>query len=364
MAATNDGRVDAAFLPYRRAAKYVKARLEDGGREAPLIGIICGTGLSGLSKALTDTISIPYGDIPGFPSHCSVSGHTGELVVGNLAGQVPTLALRGRFHSYEGYDMTTVALPVRMMRCLGVKFVIVTNAAGGLDTSYDVGDVVSIMDHFALPMLAGKNPLLGPNDDELGPRFPPSSNTYDPTHQDIVIKAATNLGFTDFIRTNGLYCFVSGPMYESKAECKFLASIGGSAVGMSTVPEIIAAHHCGMKVLCLSLITNKVIFTGDEGPAANHEEVLDAGKKRADQIQKLVEEIVKILKESGKLDEIEELPPVNLDAEAKDDNSTKGVTLCPYHMAMGIVRAPLHCLLMGAALLGVGAIVGSKAWKR
>lgn len=122
------------------------------------------------------------------------------------------------------------------------------------------------MDHFALPMLAGKNPLVGPNDDELGPRFPPSSNTYDPANQDLVVKAASNLGFRDFIRKDGLYCFVSGPMYESRSECKFLSSIGGSAVGMSTVPEIIAAHASGMKVLCLSLITNKVIITGDEDP--------------------------------------------------------------------------------------------------
>lgn len=160
-------RIDADFLPYRRAAKYVKSRLDGTDRPAPIIGIICGSGLSGLSKTLSDPLSIRYGDIPGFPAHCSVPGHAGELVVGNLAGH-PTLCMRGRFHSYEGHDMTTVALPVRMMRCLGVKFLIVTNAAGGLDTSYNVGDVVSITDHFALPMLAGKNPLIGPNDDELG----------------------------------------------------------------------------------------------------------------------------------------------------------------------------------------------------
>lgn len=151
-------------------------------------------------------------------------------------------------------------------------------------------------------------------------------------------------------------------MYESKSEVSFLASIGGSAVGMSTVPEIIAAHHCGMKVMCLSLITNKVIFTGDEGPAASHEEVLDAVGKRAVQVQALVQEIVKILNESGSLDKMTDLPPVNLDAKAKKGGT--GITLCPYHMAMSVINAPLHCLLMGTALLGIGAIVGSKSLMR
>lgn len=349
------------FLSYRQAAKYVKTRLDSTGRDAPIIGIICGSGLSGLSKALTDPLAIQYGDIPGFPAHCSVAGHAGELVVGNLAGSIPALCLRGRFHSYEGHDMKTVALPVRMMRCLGVRFVIVTNAAGGLDPSYNVGDVVSIMDHFALPMLAGKNPLVGPNDDELGPRFPPSSNTYDPANQDLVLKAAKNLGFRDFIRKDGLYCFVSGPMYESRSECKFLSSIGGSAVGMSTVPEIIAAHASGMKVLCLSLITNKVIITGNEGPAASHEEVLEAVEKRAVQVQGLVQEIVKILNESGALGKLPDLPPVNLDAKASKKGA--GFTLCPYHMVKGILDAPLHCLLLGGAMLGIGALVGSRALK-
>ena len=179
-----------------------------------------------------------------------------------------------------------------------------------------------------------------------------------------MVKAATNLGFTDFVRKNGLYCFVSGPMYESKAECKFLASIGGSAVGMSTVPEIIAAHHCGMKVLCLSLITNKVIFTGDEGPAASHEEVLNSVEKRAVQVQSLVQEIVKILSDSGTLEKMDDLPPVNLNAMARKENASASMTLCPYHLAVRAIRAPLHCLVMGSALLVICAVVGSKSLMR
>ena len=261
--------------------------------------------------------------------------------------------------------MNTVALPVRMMRCLGVKFLIVTNAAGGLDPSYNVGDVVSIMDYFALPMLSGKNPLIGPNDDELGPRFPPASNTFDAANQETVLKASDNLGFQDFVRKDGVYCFVSGPMYESKSECKFLSSIGGSAVGMSSVPEIISAHHCGLSVICLSLITNKVVITGDEGPPASHEEVLDAVDKRAVQMTLLVQEIVKMLDESGTLANIPDLPPVNLDDVAATEVAVaskpkSSLTLCPYHMAMGIINAPLHCILMGTALLGIGALLGSR----
>ena len=230
--------------------------------------------------------------IPGFPEP-SVAGHAGEMVFGKLEG-LNAVCLRGRFHGYEGHDMKTIVLPVRVMRCLGVKFLIVTNAAGGLNPSYSVGDVICVMDHLALPMLSGAmNPLIGPNDAELGPRFPPTSNCYDSKLQELVLSSAKSLGMESFIRENGTYCFVSGPQYESKAECRFLRSTGGDCVGMSTIPEVVAAHHCGMKVLCLSLVTNKVIMSGDEGPAASHQEVLDAVNARSIQMQSLVKGIVR-----------------------------------------------------------------------
>lgn len=346
--------MDPSFIPYRRAAKYLKARLANDDRESPEIGIICGSGLSGLSHSMTEHMSIKYGDIPGFPAQCSVPGHKGELVFGNLSGDIPTVCLRGRFHSYEGHDMGTVALPVRVMRCLGVKFLIVTNAAGGLDATYNVGDVVSIMDHFALPMLAGKNPLIGPNDDELGPRFPPSSNTYDQKNQAVFLEAAVNLGFENFVRKDGLYCFVSGPMYESKAECNFFSSINGSAVGMSTVPETITAHHCGMKVMCLSLITNKVIRKGDEGPAASHEEVLEAVEKRAEQMQDLVKEIVNILRKNGTLSRMKELPPVDLDTK---ESGLFGINVSPLRTSM---NAPIRYKVASAAIVAVVAVLVSR----
>lgn len=222
-----------------------------------------------------------------------MAGHAGEMVFGKLEG-INTVCLRGRFHGYEGHDMKTVVLPVRVMRCMGVKFLIVTNAAGGLNPDYNVGDVVCIMDHLALPLLTGSmNPLIGPNDAELGPRFPPTSNCYDQKLQELVVASAKSLEMDSFVRKDGIYCFVSGPQYESKAECRFLRSNGGDCVGMSTIPEVVAGHHCGMKVLCLSLVTNKVIVSGDEGPAASHQEVLDAVNTRSIQIQTLVKGIIR-----------------------------------------------------------------------
>ena len=344
----------SAFSSYRQAASFLKTTLEAINFPFPTIGIICGSGLSGLSKTLTNATTIKYGDIPGFPSHTTVAGHKGEIVIGFLNENVPAICFRGRFHSYEGHDMNTVALPVRIMRCIGVKLLIVTNAAGGLNPSYNVGDVVNVMDYFALPMLAGKNPLVGPNDDDMGPRFPPVSNAFDPELQELVLKSAKGLGIDQFVRKDGTYCFVSGPMYESKAECRFLRSVGGDSVGMSTVPEIVAAHHSGMKVVCLSLITNKVVIKGDEGPPASHEEVLDAVNTRSEQVQSLVKEIVKELKISGLLDTLPELSEISLDMLPEKKSSLK---LCPYTLVTSI---PMHCWVMGFAAVAFGATMCKK----
>lgn len=288
--------MDPSFVPYRAAASYLHNRLRVAGLPLPQVGIICGSGLSELSQALEGlTLSVDYGSIPGFPNKCTVAGHKGEVVFGLLSG-VPTICFRGRFHSYEGHDMKTVVLPVYVMRCLSVRILIVTNAAGGLNPEYNVGDVCCVDDHLAIPQLAGKNPLIGPNDDELGPRFPATSNAYFEPLRLAAGQASKELGF-DFVRPEGsCYCFVSGPMYESRAECRFLRSLGGDMVGMSTIPEVVAAHHCDMKVLCLSLITNKVIMEGHEGPVASHQEVLEAVEKRSTQMQALVKQIVLVVK--------------------------------------------------------------------
>lgn len=200
---------DPSFIPYRLAGAYLTKELQKAGMESPSVGIICGSGLSGLSNCLQEpTLTISYGSIPGFPSHCTVPGHHGEVVFGMLS-DVPTICFRGRFHSYEGHDMKVTALPVYVMRCLNVRVCIVTNAAGGLNPHYQVGDVITVSDHLAIPQLAGKNPLVGPNDDELGPRFPATSNAYPDDLRLCAKQAADRLGF-DFVRTQGVYCFVSG----------------------------------------------------------------------------------------------------------------------------------------------------------
>ncbi len=345
---------ETTFSSYREAAAFLKGILETHNFKRPTIGIICGSGLSGLSKTLSKSITVKYGSIPGFPSHTTVAGHKGEIVFGLLNDEVSAMCFRGRFHSYEGHDMNTVALPVRIMRCLNVKLLIVTNAAGGLNPSYNVGDIVNVMDYFALPMLAGKNPLVGPNDDELGPRFPPVSNAFDPHLQNVVSKASESLGISEFLRENGTYCFVSGPMYESRSECKFLRSIGGDSVGMSTVPEIVAAHHSGMKVVCLSLITNKVVIQGDEGPPASHEEVLDAVNTRSEQVQALVKEIVKELSTSGVLEELPDMSEISQDITREKKRSSW--TFCPYTLLTSI---PLHWT-MGFAGIALGATMCKK----
>lgn len=338
--------MDESFIPYRLAAAFIKQKLEDSGQPQPTIGVICGSGLSGLSSALEgDTLTIKYGEIPGFPAHCTVVGHKGEVVFGMLSG-VPTMCFRGRFHSYEGHDMKTVVLPVLVMRCLCVKMLLVTNAAGGLNPEYNVGDVCCISDYVALPQLAGKNPLVGINDDELGPRFPPTSNAFPDNLREAAAQAAKDLNMS-FVRPSGsCYCFVSGPMYESRAECKLLRSVGGDAVGMSTIPEVLTAHYGGMKVLGLSLITNKVIIEGDEGPAASHAEVLEAVGKRANQMQGLVQQIVKILNQDI-IPGLPDLPPVNLEV--------------PKPMFWGL---PVKKLVTAVALVAVGAMLGSKMAKR
>lgn len=276
--------------------------------------------------------------------------------------------------------MNTVVLPVQVMRCLGVRLVLVTNAAGGLKDEFQVGDVAVIRDHIALPLLAGKNPLVGPNDDELGPRFPPTSNLYDVALQDIVVDAAKELEFDQYLHLNGTYAFVSGPQYESKSECAMLRMLGADAVGMSTVPEILAAHHSGMAVLCLSLITNKVVYFDDtNGEAdtnkaehANHEEVLAAVKGRGEQMVQLVGQIVKKCGEDY-LPMLEDLKPICLDTKGRvlggdieedEKKSNSGFSSCPYHMMKNVLNAPIYYLLMGGAVFAAGAALGAKISKR
>jgi purine-nucleoside phosphorylase len=216
---------------------------------------------------------IPFDDIPYFPVS-TVSGHSGRLVIGQLEGKT-VLAMQGRAHYYEGYAMAQVTLPIRVMQELGVKLLIVTNAAGGLNPDWQAGDLMLITDHINLIGMAGLNPLRGPNLAAFGPRFPDMSEAYDLELQKIAREAAVEEGL---VLREGVYTGLAGPNFETPAELRFLRSIGTDAVGMSTVAEVTVACHGGVRVLGLSSISNIVVYDPSLGEAASHEEVLEAGK--------------------------------------------------------------------------------------
>ena len=225
---------------------------------------------------------VPYADIPGFP-RAGVEGHANRLVLGNLAGQ-PVAAMQGRAHFYEGYSAQELAFPVRVLAALGVGTLVVSNAAGGLNPHFEAGDLMLIRDHIFLPGLAGQNPLRGPNDDGLGPRFPDMTDAYDAGLRQIARSTAVEQGL---VIREGIYVMVSGPSYETPAECRFLRGIGADAVGMSTCPEVVAARHLGLRVLGISLITNVL-----NGQPVSHEEVLATASEAAERFCRLVETVV------------------------------------------------------------------------
>lgn len=251
----------------------------------PVLAIICGSGLGGLADKLEDSVTFNYQDIPQFPTS-TVQGHAGKLVFGRLMGH-DCVCMQGRFHFYEGYNIHTVSYPVRVFSLLGVKTLIVTNAAGGLNDSYNVGDIMIIKDHINMPGFAGQNPLCGPNDERFGVRFPCMSDAYDRELRSKLRCAAEAMGAAHFLR-EGVYCMLAGPSYETIAECKLLQKLGADAVGMSTVPEVLVARHCGLRVLGLSLITNKVITDYNSEEKANHEEVLQTTQRQTKLLQDLV----------------------------------------------------------------------------
>ncbi|KAB0796708.1 hypothetical protein PPYR_10769 [Photinus pyralis] len=255
----------------------------------PRIGIICGSGMGSLAEALSNPIKFPYEDIPNFPVS-TVEGHAGQLVFGRLSG-VPVMCMQGRFHYYEGYPLWKCAMPVRVMKMVGVTHLIATNAAGGLNKTYKVGDIMLVKDHINMMGFAGNNPLQGPNEARFGPRFPPMNTAYD---KQLVRKAkeiAALEGLGDLVH-DGVYTCLGGPSFETVAELKMLGMLGVDAVGMSTVHEVITARHCNMSVFAFSLITNMCITDYDCGDEANHCEVLDVGKLREADLRHFVSKIV------------------------------------------------------------------------
>ena len=255
----------------------------------PRVGLILGSGLAPLADQVTQPVVIPYSDIPHFPVS-TVEGHPGELVLGWLEDW-PVIVMRGRCHYYEGYTMQRVTFPIRVMWALAVKYLIVTNAAGGLNPSFRPGDLMLIMDHIGLANMVGLNPLHGPNDPEIGPRFPDMSQVYDPALRELALEAAADLGIT---LQQGVYIMLSGPSYETPADLRFLRLIGADAVGMSTVPEATVAHHAGIRVLGVSGISN-VANLEPSAAEVTHEEVLEAGEALVAKLGPLVKEVLRRL---------------------------------------------------------------------
>ncbi|XP_026169852.1 purine nucleoside phosphorylase-like [Mastacembelus armatus] len=255
----------------------------------PTLGIVCGSGLGGLAEMIKDQQVFKYRDIPNFPQS-TVHGHTGQLVFGTLKGK-PCVCMQGRFHLYEGYPVQKITLPIRVFKLMGVETLILTNAAGGLNQDYKVGDVMIMKDHINMPGFAGTNPLAGPNDDRFGVRFPCMSDAYDRELRQLAHDVAGELGYSDFMK-EGVYCVLGGPSYETIAECRMLQSLGADAVGMSTVHEVIVARHAGIRCFALSLISNRAVMDYDSQEKANHEEVLETSRLRAKQMEKLVSTMV------------------------------------------------------------------------
>ncbi|RFU67776.1 purine-nucleoside phosphorylase [Peribacillus saganii] len=262
-----------------KAAAFIEGKLE----AKPEIGLILGSGLGVLADEIENPIKIAYQDIPEFPVS-TVEGHAGQLVLGTLSGK-NVVAMQGRFHFYEGYSMDKVTFPVRVMKMIGVEKLIVTNAAGGVNEDFSAGDLMLITDHINN---TGTNPLIGPNEERFGPRFPDMSEAYNKELGEKAREAAMKLGI---ILKEGIYVGNSGPTYETPAEVRLARVLGGDAVGMSTVPEVIVARHSGMKVLGISCITNMAAGILDQ--PLSHEEVIETTEKVKHSFLGLIKEIVK-----------------------------------------------------------------------
>ena len=254
----------------------------------PRIGLILGSGLNSLADSVRNADIIPFADLPNWPVS-TVHGHSGRLVIGDLEGQ-PVFVMQGRVHFYEGYSMSQITLPVRVMLRLGLEMMIVTNAAGGINPEFEPGDVMLINDNLNFVGMAGANPLMGPNIDELGPRFPDMSQSYD---RDLMAVARKVSADEKIPLREGVYCALSGPSFESPADLRFLRAVGADAVGMSTAPEVIVARHGGMRVLGLSGISNKANLDGST--ITTHEEVIEAGKVITPKIETIVRGVLRSL---------------------------------------------------------------------
>jgi purine-nucleoside phosphorylase len=268
----------------REVTAVVRSRIKNN----PRVGLILGSGLNSLADSVENAQIIPFGDLPHWPVS-TVMGHSGQLVTGNLEGQ-PVFVLQGRVHYYEGYSMSQVTLPVRVMQLLKIEILIVTNAAGGINPAFAPGDVMLITDHLNLAGMSGLNPLIGPNLDEIGPRFPDMSQAYDRPLAELARQAAREAGIT---LREGVYAGLSGPSFETPADLRFLRVAGADSVGMSTVPEVTVGRHGGMRVLGFSGISNKANLDGST--VTTHEEVMEAGRVITPRMEKIIRGVLRSL---------------------------------------------------------------------
>lgn len=280
-------------MNYNETADYLKGRILAVGKTLPETVIVLGSGLGKLGESIENPLIIPYGEIPHFKVSTAV-GHKGNLIVGELAGsgqQVagsrPTatvMAMQGRFHYYEGYSMEEVTYPMRVFAKMGVKRVLVSNAAGAVNPDYRVGDLMVISDHINFM----PNPLVGPNKEEFGPRFPDMTEPYSQRLRDLAHREAARLGIA---LREGVYVAGTGPTYETRAEYRMYRTIGGDACGMSTVPEVIVARHCGMEVFGMSVITNQSADLGN-GVVNDGDDVVRAADQAADKMTELFRQLI------------------------------------------------------------------------
>ena len=275
--------MDPRIEKIHTAADYVTGVL--AGRK-PEIGIVLGSGLGKLADQIEQPLVVPYKDIPGFPVSTAI-GHKGNFIVGQLGGKC-IIAMQGRIHYYEGYGMDLVVLPIRVMMTVGIQKLFVSNAAGGVSFDLHIGDLMIIKDHINLL----PNPLIGPNMDHLGPRFPDMTRPYDPFLIALAKQVAADQGIT---LKEGVYVGGTGPSYETPAEYKYFRLIGGAAVGMSTVPEVIAARHAGVPVFGISVITNEAHDDYAEDYVNDGDEVVVAANKAADKMTALIREMIERL---------------------------------------------------------------------
>lgn len=263
-------------------AESAAAFLESQTKLCPLIGLVLGSGLGAFADQLADATRVPYSQIPSFPRSTAV-GHAGQMVIGKV-GDIPVAAMQGRVHLYEGYSPKEVVFPMRVFCCMGVRAMVLTNAAGGINTEYKQGALVAVRDHINLQ---GHNPLVGPNDERFGPRFPDMSKAYWKPYREMLLQEARPLGISAY---EGVYAAMLGPSYETPAEIRYLRTIGADLVGMSTVAEVIAAAHMKIRVLAISCVTNMAAGILDQ--PIDHREVLETGERVRGQFEALLKAVL------------------------------------------------------------------------